>query len=303
MRSLAYVALAAALLLAAPGARAGQGAYPQTEEALQAEYDSLNWVRDPGSYRLEPSNSTLTLDVGQSLLLGDDAQRVMFLMNGVEFPGAEAVLFEGVPSVLVTFEFIDDGYVSDGDWTDVDADALLEEMRKGYEAENAERREKGIEPLILRGWLEKPRYDADSGIVYWVLSYDEGDTVTLNGTALRLSRYGYEQITWVGKEDQYGPMGGILKAALDNHVFDDGHRYADYVEGDKLAGYSIAGLVAAVTGVRSGKGLIAVIVAFGLAFLEKGWILAVVVLGGAGVAFKRLAGMKNRSQSDPPTVS
>ncbi len=303
MRSLAYVALAAVLLVAAPGARAYQGAYPETEEALQAEYDGLNWIGDPVSYRLKPSNSTLTLDAGQSLLLGDDAKRVMFLMNGVEFPGTEAVLFEGDSSVLVTFEFVDEGYVSDGDWTDVDADALLEEMRKGYEAENEERREKGIEPLILRGWLEKPRYDGDSGIVYWVLSYDEGDAVTINGTALRLSRYGYEQVTWVGKEDQYGPMGGVLKAALDNHVFDDGHRYADYVEGDKVAGYSIAALVAAATGVKFGKGLIAVIIAFGLAFLKKGWIVIVLLLGGAGAAFKRFAGMKNRSQSDPPTVS
>ena len=289
--------LSALLFLAfAVDAAADQGPYP-AEDALEAEYAKLKWVEQPGSYDLPRSGSSVSFAQGHSMLIGADAERILFLMNAREFPNSEAVLYDDQSGVFVTFDFFDDGYVKDEDWTDVDPAAFLESIREGTEAGNEERAKYGIAPMHVRGWLREPTYDADRGIVSWAIEFDDGEDVTVNATALKLSRYGYEELTWVGSGEQYGQLGGLLDTALADHAFKEGHRYADYQDGDKIAAYGLAALVAAVAGAKLGKGIIAAIIAFGLVFLKKGWIIIVLALGGIGTAVKRF--VSGRRQSTP----
>ena len=74
---------------------------------------------------------------------------------------------------------------------------------------------------------------------------------------------------------------------LDSHSYDEGHRYADHVEGDKLAGFGIAALVkATAVGGKPGEGSIAAI--FGGDLLPKeAWLVILAALGGIGIFFKR----------------
>lgn len=279
-------------LLAAAAGATNQGLYPETEEALDAEFAKLIWLEGPSSYKLASSNSAVTLDTGRSMLVGPDAERLLFLMNAVPFPNTEALLYDDESGVMVTFEFFEEGFVKDGDWTDVDASQLLEDIRAGTEDANREREKYGIATMTVRGWAEEPNYDAETNTVRWAIEFAEGEGSTINATALSLSRSGYERLTWVGSREQYAQLGGLLTTALDNHAFDDGHRYADFKDGDKVAAYGVAALVAAATGAKLGKGVIAVVAAVAIVFLKKGWIIILLALGGTGVWIRKLFGRK-----------
>ncbi len=279
-----------AFVAIAPDVSADQGPYPESEEALDAEFAKLQWVEQAGTHGLPRSGSAVTFPAGRSLMVGADAERLLFLMNGREFPQTEAVLYDDESGVFVTFEFFDDGYVKDEDWTDVDAAAFLESIREGTEAANAERETYGIPVMHVRGWLSEPAYDAAANTVIWAIEFEDGDDITVNATALKLGRYGYEQLTWVGSGEQYVELGGLLQTALSDHAFKDGHRYADYQDGDKVATYGLAALVAAAVGAKLGKGLIATIIAFAAVLLKKGWILIVVAFVALAAAVKRFLG-------------
>lgn len=291
----ATAVLSALFMAFTTDAAADQGPYPETREALDAEYAKLQWVDEPGSYPLSRSSSRVSLSQGRSLILGGEAERLLFLMNGREFPLTEAVLVDHESNVFVTFEFFDEGFVSDEDWSDVDPAAFLDSIREGTEAGNEERVKYGISPMHVRGWLREPSYDEATNTVSWAIEFDEGDDVTVNATALKLSRHGYEELTWVGSSEQYAELGSFLNTALADHAFDEGHRYADFQEGDKVATYGIAALVAAAVGAKLGKGIIATIIAFALVFLKKGWIVIVVALGGIGAAIRRFFGRRTET--------
>ncbi|UCH74187.1 MAG: DUF2167 domain-containing protein [Rhodospirillales bacterium] len=277
-------ALLAALVTALPGiTTADQGPYPETREALDAEYAKLQWIDRPGIYDLPRSGSVISFEAGRSILIGADAERLLFLMNGREFPNTEAVLYDDEGGVYVTFEFIADGYVADEDWSDVDPVAFLKSIRGSTEASNAEREKYGIPPLEVRGWLREPTYDATAHTVSWAIEYDDGDGVTVNATALKLGRYGHQELTWIGSGDQYGHLAGLLDTALADHAFKAGNRYADFRDGDRVAPHGLAALVAVTLGVEPRTGFAAAFRTLVPLFLKLGWIVIAIAL--AGIAF------------------
>lgn len=289
-----------ALLVGAGPAAAEQWTYPQSEEELRAAYEALLWDVEAGRYDLAASSSAIELRQGDYLLRGVDAERYEFLVNGIEFPETEAVITNADGTERVVFEYHEAGHITDDDWSELDADALLEEIRVGTEKANEQRVANGLVSLAVIGWLERPRFDAGRKIAFWALMLKEGESEIINATALRLSRHGYHKLIWVGDAELYNGTPGILQAALDGHEYDVGYRYADYVDGDKLAGFGIASLVAASAGgSKIGKGVLAAILAVVVAFAKKVWFLVFVVIGGVWVGVKRLFSRAN--QSGPAT--
>jgi uncharacterized membrane-anchored protein len=284
MRIIASLCLAFACVLTAVPAGADQGPYPKTEEEIEAAYDRLNWQTSFGAYKLPKSHAVIQLRSGQALLLGADAERYSWLTSGIEFPGTEAVLTYNSSSASsdVYFEWREEGYISDSDWADVDADQLLEEYRAGTEAANDERVANGFKPMQVAGWLEPPHYDKSTHTVTYAIELKDEDGSWANAFALRLGRAGYTEFTWVGSVGLFQGAGGrpaLLNEALASHAFEEGYRYADYKEGDKVAAYGIAGLVAAAMGAKFGKGLIAALIGFLIA--GKKIIIPAVLVGGA----------------------
>lgn len=286
MRRLAgFVLVLACTLLALPLA-ADQGPYPKTDEEIQAAYDALHWDTAAGSYQLPASHAVILLRAGQALLLGADAERYSWLASGVEFPGTEAVLTYDSSDAAseVYYEWRDEGYIDDSDWADVDGDELLTQYRDATEASNEERVANGFKPMHVVGWLEPPHYDKVSRTVTYALELKDEDASWVNAVALRLGRAGYTELTWVGSIGAFQSAGSrpaLLDEALAAHSFEEGHRYADFKEGDKVAAYGIAGLVATALGVKFGKGLIAALIAFLVA--GKKVIIPVALVFGAGL--------------------
>ena len=273
--------LAVPLLAAAAAAAADQGPYPETEEALAAEYARLTWIDKPGTYTLPRSGGTVTLSAGHSLLLGPDAERQLFLMNGTESPDAEAVLWDRKDDVLVVYEFFGEGFVKTEDWAGIDADALLEGIRARVRAQNRERAEGGMAPRTVSGWREPPEYAARYDVARWAVEFDEAGAPVLTARALKLGRYGYQQFTWIGPVAQYSETDSLLDAALSGHEFREGGSYADFQDGDRVAADGLGALAAAAMGAQGGTGASAATFADAVAFLEESWIVIVVAAIGA----------------------
>ncbi len=277
-------ALIAGLLCGAP-AIADQGPYPQTDEEKRAAFNALHWLGEAKSYGLAESHAHIQLPEGKILLLGAEAERYSWLISGVEFPDTEAIMSSESSNVDVYYEWRDDGYVSDSDWSDVDADEMLDGFRESTEASNKERVANGFQAMEVVGWLQPPTYDAATHTVTYSLELKDTDSHWANVVALRLGRGGYEELTWVGAMDAMDSSGGrpaLLNTALDIHAFDEGYRYADYKDGDKVAAFGIAGLVATALGVKFGAKGLAAIIAFLVA--GKKVIIPAVLIGGGAIA-------------------
>lgn len=295
MKSILRMAWLAGLLLASNSVLADQGEYPKTDEEREAAFNALTWRDEARAYALDRSHAHIQLPQGKLLLLGSDAERFGWLVSGIEFPGTEAVLsYESADAAVVYYEWRDEGYVNDSDWSEVDADELLTQYKEATVASNEERAKNGFAPMEVVGWLQPPSYDSTSRTVTYAMELKDTDEHWANAVALRLGRTGYTEFTWAGSLGSLQSSGNhpeLLQAALDTHEFDEGYRYTDFQEGDKVATYGIAGLVATALGLKFSKGLIAALIAFLVA--GKKIIIPAVLLGGAGL-FKYWRKLFNR---------
>jgi len=203
---------------------------------------------------------------------------------GAVFPAGDADWFAVV-------RFIKEGYIRDDDARDWNADDLLKSLREGTEAANEDRVKRGITPIEVTGWAQKPEYDAGTHRLVWsALTQDKGgsaDDQGVNYNTYALGREGYVSLNLVTSAralPQFKPEAQALLAALQ---YDDGKRYADFDKStDKVAAY---GLTALVAGAAAKKlGLLAVIAAF----LAKFAKVAVVAGGAALWGVAKLFGKK-----------
>ena len=171
------------------------------------------------------------------------------------------------------FAYVDSGFVSLDDWTEIDPKQLLEGFRKGAEEDNEYRRCHNGEEIHVIDWIQEPTLDRSISTVYWAIEVEGGTGErVVNSMALRLGRKGFELLNWVTDNASYKHFGGDLDVMLRAHSFDAGFHYSDRISSDKVASYGIAGLVAATVGAKFGKA--AVIGGLGLLKAFKGVIAA-----------------------------
>jgi uncharacterized membrane-anchored protein len=188
---------------------------------------------------------------------------------------------------FVLFDFDETGYVKDDEKSSIDADKLLESMKKATEQGNATRKEKGWSAFHLVGWQTQPFYDATTHNLTWgTLGRDEdpkqGDTV--NYSTRILGRNGVMRIDLVLSPEQVTDVVPHFDNLLSGFKFIPGNRYADFVKGDKVAEYGLTALIAGgATAIALKTGLFAKL----LAMLAGLWKL--IAIGVAAV----LARIKN----------
>ncbi len=295
MRFIGTLLMLGALLAAAP-ALADQAPYPETQEAYDAEIARLHWKKGPGSYDLGDSHARVSLPQAIEILTGADAERMAFLSNGIELPQTVAMARTRTSDAIIYVDYYADGFVTDQDWSELDADALLEDIRDSTEAANAERASNGFAPMHTIGWLIAPTYDPAQNTARWAVELEEGGERFANIQVIKLGRRGYHQITWAGPVHGADGTPMFLQAMIDSHSYNDGFRYADYVEGDQLAGFGIGALVtASAIGSKPGKGIIAAIVGGAVLIAKKAWFVVFGGLAAIGAFLKRLF---NRGSND-----
>ena len=267
-----------------------------TAEQREAETQKLGWIQEPGNDELALSHSRIRLPKGYSLLLGADAARYDQLWNGSNrpTPGRSSSATTTTRWPISSTRTPATSPRTTG--RDVDADDFLKQLKDADADANVQRRNAGLDEFNTGDWREKPHFDGATKTAYWAFELFNDKSRWINATAIRLARTGYHRIIWVGNTDQFQSASGSLDTLIAMHDYDAGHRYGDFAEGDKLAGYGIGALAAAVLGVKLGKGGFAAILAGILVFGKKLGILVVAVAAGVAAWVRRL----RRSRQGPP---
>lgn len=217
---------------------------------------------------------------------------------------------------FVVADFDDSGYVKDEEGKDIDADQLLQSMKDGTEEENKQRRERGMEPLRITRWIERPHYDQASRHLVWSIELETLDDKgavkgkNLNYNTYALGRGGFITLKLVTGVETVEKDKAYVRQLLSALTFNPGKRYEDFNAGtDKIAEY---GLLALIGGVAVKKlGLLALA---GVFFVKFAKIIAAAGIAGFA-AFRRffrgkkekpaqLATQPSTSPPDnPPTIT
>ena len=282
------VLLTLGLLLALPPAPAA------------AEAPAVAWIQGPKTVDLG-SVAQLALTEQQSFAGASDARKLMEAMGnaatnkevGLVVPRAED------QDWMIVFEYSDVGYVKDDDKDKIDADAILKGISEGTEEGNKRRKARGIPGLHVKGWFEKPHYDATSHNLVWaLLAQDDGGHQVVNYNVRLLGRGGYMSVTLVDEPSKLAASKAEVTGVLSAFSYKSGKRYAEFRPGDKIAEYGLIALVAGGAGAAAAKlglfGALAKLLAKG----GKAIVLAVVALVAAlrrGIA--RLFGRREEEQA------
>jgi len=258
----------------------------------------LEWVKGPTEVTLG-DQATLKLPEGYLFLGQEETQR--FLKASGNFPSGSEL---GIVSTaakdenwFVVIQYRDAGYVKDEDADNWDAEEMMASIKEGTEQSNEKRKEMGIDPLIVRGWEEKPHYDKVSHKVVWAISGQSGAHISVNYNTLALGRHGYLSMNMVGSLDQLDRLKPHTQTLLTNLNFIEGKRYVDFDSTtDKVAAVGLGALIA---GAAIKSGLLAKLWAFIVPLLIMGKkIILLVVLTVAGFLAKFF--LKKKSEPTAP---
>lgn len=233
-----------------------------------ANVATLNTIKDEGF--LDPTNADKFLEFTGNLT-----------------NGSTNILVAPDDSWWATFNFDASGYVKDDE--KIDADALLKQLKDSDAPSNEERTRLGLPKLYTVGWAVPPHYDNQTKRLEWALKVrSEDNSETINYTTRILGRTGVTSVTLVSDEEHLTHNIDEFKESLKGFDYNFGEKYAEYREGDKVAGYGLAALIAGGAAVvATKKGFWAVIAAF-FAAAWKFIAVGVVALGGwIGSIFKR----------------
>lgn len=262
----AYLALMVLLgLLALPVFSAWSGPPPE----LQAVYDQVEAAKQIGPQDI-PLRDQAVLKLPRGYLFipvpaAADFMRAMGNTVDERFLGLVAADEAGA-DWLVAVEYVDSGYIKDDEAKTWNVDELLDSYKKGTEAANQERAERGFPQLEVTGWVEPPLYDDSTRRLVWSMAVrhkgsadNSGESVNYNTYAL--GRDGYislNLVTDLRSVNGLKPVATELLAALQ---FNEGKRYADFnASTDKVAEYGLAALVGGLAAKK--LGLLAVAAAF-----------------------------------------
>jgi len=190
-----------------------------------------------------------------------------------------------------------DGYVSDAEAASIDYNELLQQIKNGVVERNVEREKQGFEPITLVGWASAPHYDSSAHTLHWardlIFGKDMSAAHTLNYSIRALGREGVLQFNFVSGLDQLAEIKAAIPTVTNMVSFDKGAGYADFRDGDKIAAYGMAGMIAAGAGAKVAAkfGLFAA----ALALLKKGGFIF--VFAGLAGAYRFVAGLFRRNKT------
>lgn len=193
--------------------------------------------------------------------------------------------------VLLSYE--DTGHVKDDEKDDLDADELLNSYKEGQEEANEFRQSRGIDPIFIDGWEQKPAYNEQVKSLEWAITAHGPDSTRIvNFNTRLLGRTGVmSAVLMYGNDVQLKDILGDFRTLMSGFAFKEGQRYAEFRDGDKIAQYGLAALVAGGgVALASKSGLLAKLGVL----LAKGGKLIIVGVIAIGAFIKALFTKKDR---------
>jgi len=185
------------------------------------------------------------------------------------------------------FEFNETGYVSDSEKGTLDADKILDSLKKNTEEQNVYRQKKGWSAYHVAGWQTAPFYDEITHNLTWSIigrTDDPNEGQSVNYTTRILGRRGVMSVDLVLDPTVLSSVLPVSKEVMSTFQYTGGSRYADFVKGDKVATYGLTALiVGGATAAAVKSGLFAKLIVAMTAL----WKLILVGLAAIGAAIKR----------------
>ena len=255
-------------------------AVTRTPEERQEALRSLEWKQGP---RAEAISDKAILNTTSDLVFLDEANSKKFLELTDNIPSdGSYIVLSTKSNWWADFSFNPAGYIKDDE--KINADALLKTIKEGDDIGNKERQRLGIGELHTEGWFVPPHYDEATKRLEWGVKLRSGNESNVNYTVRILGRTGFTSATLVSSPERLAKDVEEFKAMLPGFSYQNGEKYAEFKEGDRVAEYGLAALVAGgAAAVATKKGLWSVIGAF----LAASWKL----LAGLGIA--AAAGVKS----------
>ena len=223
---------------------------PKSEDEWSKAYDSLNWKEGPETINFNDANSKIILGSNFLILEGDEANQWLYWLNGTQFPNVKIYATDFDEGSQYNFEYSDSGQVKTEDWTDVDPDNLIKELRKKYKASNAKREKNNLPTVTNVNWLYKPYLDKNYDSVYYALQITWSDNLITNqGTAILLGREGYTHASYIAGDSGYKEQ--MLLNLSNIHTFNSTKQYKDWKPEDKVAVFGIATLLETALGIKT----------------------------------------------------
>ncbi len=259
-----------------------------SEQDPGAALRALDWHVGPRVEQVVGKGTLKTADA-ETLFL-DEANSTKFLKLTGNLPQAgNNIVLSKNGDWWADFSFNPIGYVKDDE--KIDADDLLKTLKNGDGPANEERKRLGFPALYTEGWYIPPHYDPQTKRLEWgVKLRSEGQTV-LNYTIRLLGRTGVMSATLVSSPETLDKDVASFKQVLNGFDFNAGERYSEFKEGDHVAEYGLAALIAGgAAAVATKKGFWAVIGGF----LAATWKL---VVGAVIAAFAGLRAVLKKKES------
>jgi len=244
----ALVALLTATLVC--GYHGTAGAQGQEDGGI---LNQIQWEHGPGVSALGQW-AEIEVPDGFVFANGSDTQLLMEAMGNVNSGTEVGFIAPTSLDWFVVFEFDKIGYVKDDEKDDLDSEAIIESIRKGTEAGNKVRRERGFPTLQIVGWEVEPHYNDLTNNLEWAIRAENEDgSLVLNHNTRLLGRRGVMKSTLVVDPEVFASVLPVFRSSLDGFEFKSGQTYAEYTKGDKIAKYGLTALVAGGAGAAAAK--------------------------------------------------
>lgn len=253
------------------------------DDDAKSVFRQVRWLEGPGKGSI---GDVAEINVPSGYVFAD-ASDTKRLMEAMQNPtnGTELGLF--APSRFdwfMVFAFRNTGYIRDDEKNNLDADAMLKSIKENNDESNKERTRKGWATINLIGWVQQPRYNETTHNLEWAVKGESNGSPVVNWNTRILGRKGVMTVNLITDPSTLESILPQYNQILANYSYNQGNRYEEFRQGDKISEY---GLTALVVG-----GATAAAVKTGAA--KWLWKLIVVAVGGAGVFFKNLFSRKKK---------
>lgn len=276
----------------------GSQAQPSQRDAeIQAAVAAMQKSAQPGPQDIALGNQgMLKLPEGFTFVPKETAGQFMRAVGNHVDTHFYGLVFNENVNGFVVIKFAPAGYIKDDEAKDWNADELLQNLKDGTEQGNQERADRGIPPIEVIGWVEKPAYEKNTHRLVWSASTRQKGSATaekeqgVNYNTYVLGREGYLSLNLVtsrGTVENEKPLARLLLSTV---AFNDGKRYEDFnASTDHVAEYGLAALVGGIAAKKLG------LLATAGVFLAKFWKILAIVVIAFGASIKKLFGKKPAS--------
>lgn len=246
-----------------------------------AQLEGIKWQEGPAKYNLGEV-ATIQVPAGYVFAGAKDTRSIMEALHNPVSGSELGFVAPASREWFIVFEFDDVGYVRDDEKRSIDPEAILRSIKAGTEAGNKERRRRGWAEMNILGWQEKPHYNETTHHLEWAINAESQGRSVINYNTRLLGRGGVMRVTLVTGSETLAATVPTFKNVLGGFGFTEGHRYAEYRQGDKVAKYGLTALMvggATAVALKSGmfKGLGKIIV---VAFVAVAAFFKRLVFGG-----------------------